>query len=174
MQPQSCGDGKNAVVQGEHAMGVWYKSKFMFLTIFLAGCTFGSRSLISIDGSQTIDLTQVALIMEDSNYPMLLRGLDGIPLESIRVPSVFKKYAYVISPGPHIFWLKNIPYPHPAVPQRIRCFTMHVELQKGERYFLKEERGNKQALLIREDTGEIVSTGELVDQPYIFQRDCDW
>lgn len=155
-------------------MTIWYKSKFLLLAILLTCCACAQRSLISLDGSQTIDLTRVALIVEDQNFPALFRGLDGVPLDSMRVPTVFGRYAYVMSPGPHMFWLKGSPYPHPLVPQRIRCYTMHVELQPGVGYILKEETADNKVLLVREDTGETVSTGELVDEPLVFQRDCKW
>jgi hypothetical protein len=112
--------------------------------------------------------------VEDENHPALLRGLDGVRFSSMKVPSLFSNYAYVIGPGNHVFWVKGTPYPHPLIPQRIRCYTLHVELAPGERYLLKEEEDANRALLLRADTGEVEAIGKLVDEPWVFIRDCNW
>lgn len=140
----------------------------------LAGCAHTRPSLVPLGGSPTTDLTSVALVREDHNHPAILRGLDQVLLESIRIPSALKDYAYAITPGRHVFWLMGSPYPHPLIPQRLRCYTMQVELEKGVKYLLKEDVGAKKALLTREDTGVMVSTGELVDLPWVFSRGCKW
>jgi len=51
---------------------------------------------------------------------------------------------------------------------------MQVELEKGVKYLLKEDVDAKKALLTREDTGVMVSKGELVDLPWVFSRGCKW
>jgi hypothetical protein len=112
--------------------------------------------------------------MEDQHYPILLRGLDGVPIKSMRVPNAFREYAYVMSAGTHVFWAKSVAYPHPLIPQRIRCYRLHVELVHGGRYLLKEDVEAKKALLVITATGEVVSTGELVDEPWVFIKDCTW
>jgi hypothetical protein len=150
------------------------KSLVLLFSIFLAGCSLGQLSLIPLDGSQTTDLAQVALVREDPNHPALLRGLDGVFVHSFRVPKAFEKYSYVMSAGSHTFWLKGSPYPLPVLPQRIRCYTLHAVLVQGMRYCLKEDEGSGKALLIMEGTGETVATGDLVDEPWIFIRDCRW
>jgi hypothetical protein len=155
-------------------MTICYKSMVLLVSILLAGCSLWRLSLIPLDGSQTSDLAQVSLVREDPNHPALLRGFDGIPVRSFRVPNAFEKYAYVMSAGHHTFWLKGFPHPLPVLPQRIRCYTVHAVLAQGMRYCLKEDEGARKALLIREDTGETVATGDLVDEPWVFIRDCRW
>jgi hypothetical protein len=49
-----------------------------------------------------------------------------------------------------------------------------VELAPGTHYRLEEDLGAKKARLLRQDTGEVVSTGELVDQSWVFERGCKW
>jgi hypothetical protein len=49
-----------------------------------------------------------------------------------------------------------------------------VELVHGGRYLLKEDVEAKKALLVITATGEVVSTGELVDEPWVFIKDCTW
>ena len=155
-------------------MTIGGKLIFLLIAMLLIGCAGISRTLISLDGSRTDDLTVVALITEDQNFPVLLRGLDGMAVKSMRIPNPYGRYAYVMGAGKHVLWLKSAPYPHPLIPQRLYCYTMSAELHPGVSYYLKEDVGKKQALLLREDSGETVSTGELVDEPWVFQRDCRW
>ncbi|MFA7382334.1 MAG: hypothetical protein WC001_02690 [Desulfurivibrionaceae bacterium] len=111
--------------------------------------------------------------MEDQHHPVLLRGLDGVPVKSMMVPNALWEYAYVISAGTHVFWAKS-GASYPLIPQRIRCYLLHVELAPGGRYLLKEDAKEKKAFLVITATGEIVSTGELVDEPWVFMKDCTW
>jgi hypothetical protein len=158
-----------------NGMTIRYSSFLVLLTIIAGGCTHGSRSLIAIDGSSTNDISVVAQITEDRNHPLLLRGLDGVSLGSMRVPNLlFGEYSYVVKSGRHVFWLKSMPYGHPFIPQRIRCYTMQADLEKGTRYLLREEADVKRALLLKEETGETLSMGELVDEPWVFLRECKW
>jgi hypothetical protein len=150
------------------------KSQLLLFALLVAGCAHFQMTLVPLDGSETNDLSRVSLIMEDEGFPLLLRGLDGVPLKSMRVPSAFGKYAYVVSPGRHVLWVKGAPYPHPLLPQRIRCYVLDVELAQGARYLLKEEVTAKKALLLVGATGKVESTGELVDEPLVFVRDCKW
>jgi hypothetical protein len=165
---------KNVRITEASVMRIWWKFMFLLVASLLTGCAHVQVSLISLDGSQTTDLNKVALIIEDQNHPALLHGVDGVPLKTMRIPSAFEKYAYVLSGGRYVFWLAGMPYPHPLIPQRRRCYTMKVELIKGVRYLLKEEVGTKKALLMREDTRETVSIGNLVDEPWVFLRGCKW
>lgn len=144
---------------------------FMF---WLIGCANISESLVPLDDSPVNDLTHVAKIVEDASYPALLRGVDGSPLKSVRVSNDFYKYAYLIKPGHHVFWLMNAPHGHPLVPQRIRCYVMQVELKQGARYQLKEDAGKKLAFLLADGTDEVLSIGQLVDEPWVFLRSCRW
>jgi hypothetical protein len=131
-------------------------------------------TLVSLDGSETNDLSRVSVIMEDQHHPVLLRGLDGVPIKSMKVPSALEEYAYVMSAGTHVFWVKSAAYPHPLVPQRIHCYILHVELAQGGRYILKEDPEARQALLVMTASGEVVSAGKLVDEPWVFMKDCTW
>lgn len=142
--------------------------------MLLTACAHAPMSLVSLDGSQTNDLSRVSLITEDRDHPALLRGLDGAPVRSMRVPSALGDHAYVMRAGNHVLWVKGVPYPHPLIPQRIRCYVLHVALVQGGRYSLREDAAAKKAILERTDTGEVESTGELVDEPWIFARDCKW
>lgn len=155
-------------------MGIQHMSVLLPLAFWLIGCAHISESLIPLDGSPIDDPSQVAQIVEDANYPVLLRGLDGVPLESVRVSNAFYKYAYLVKPGHHVFWGMNAPYPHPLVPQRIRCYVIQAEVEQGVRYRLKEDIRLKRPLLLRDDTGETLSIGQLVDEPWVFLRSCRW
>lgn len=155
-------------------MKIWYGSLLVPAASLLIGCAHVPETPIPLDGSPVNDLSQVAQIVEDADAPTLLRGVDGIPLKSIRVSNDFYHYAYLIKPGRHVFWLMSAPYGHPFLPQRIRCYVMQTELVQGARYRLKEDRGSKLALLLTDDTGKRVSTGQLVDEPWVFSRSCRW
>jgi hypothetical protein len=145
------------------------------VVLFLTGCAHTPMSLISLDESKTSDLSSVSVIMEDQNRPALLKGLDGRLIPSVRIPDpFFGNYAYVMNAGTHVFWLKGLPYPHPLIPQRLSCYKMRVELEQGKRYLLKEEPHEKRAVIISVATGAIESTGKLVDEPWVFIRDCKW
>ncbi|WP_124962436.1 hypothetical protein [Sulfurisoma sediminicola] len=146
----------------------------LLLTILAGGCVHAPQSLIALSDSSTDDLSLVARIAEDRERPIVLRGLDGVPLQSLRVPNALGEYAYVVNSGRHVLWLKNMPYAHPLMPQRIRCYKMQADLEKGMRYLLREEADTKRALLLKKETGETVSIGELVDEPLVFVRECKW
>lgn len=142
------------------------------------GCAHVEPSLISLDGSQVNELSRVSLIIEDRDSPALLRGLDGaVPtFRTMRVPGVFSNYAYVMAPGPHVLWIKGMPWasPYALLPQRIRCYTMKATLAPGERYYLKEDEHAKKVFLLREDAMTPEASGELVDEPWGFLRECRW
>jgi hypothetical protein len=165
---------KELLIQRMRQMKVRYISVLVPAAFWLIGCAHISESRIPLDGSPVNDLSQVAQIVEDADYPALLRGVDGIPLKSVRVSNDFYKYVYLIKPGHHVFWLMNAPYGHPLVPQRIRCYVIQAELTQGTRYRLKEDIGKKLALLLTDDTGEMVSIGQLVDEPWVISRSCRW
>lgn len=150
------------------------RSPLLLCFLFLASCAHAPMSLVSLDGSQTSDLSRVSAVMEDQHHPVLLRGLDGVAVKSMRVPSALGEYAYVMSAGTHVLWTKSVAYPHPLIPQRIRCYILRVELVQGGWYLLKEDVKAKRAFLAIAATGEVVSTGELVDEPWVFMKDCKW
>ena len=155
-------------------MGMRHISVLVLGAFWLSGCAHISESFIPIDDSPVNDLSLVAQIVEDPDYPVLLRGLDGIPLKSVRVQNDFFRYAYLLKPGHHVLWVMNAPYGHPLVPQKMRCYVIEAELGQGARYRLKEDIGMKKALLLRDDTGATVSSGQLVDEPWVFLRSCRW
>ena len=155
-------------------MGMQHVPVLLSVAFWLSGCAHVSESFIPLDGPPVNDLSQVAQIVEDADHPVLLRGLDGIPLKPVRVSHDFYKYAYVVQPGHHVFWGMNAPYGHPLVPQRIRCYIIQAEVAQGTRYRLKEDVRLKKPLLLRDDTGETVSIGQLVDEPWVFLRSCRW
>lgn len=146
----------------------------VYVACQLAGCAHIPESHIPLGGAPDNDLTQVAQIVEDPEHPLLLRGLDGVALRSLRVPSAFTNYAYLVRPGRHVLWVVNAPYGYPIFPQKLRCYVVHAELAQGTRYRLKEDSRAKRALLLKDDTGAAVSAGELVDEPWVFARDCRW
>lgn len=143
-------------------------------TCCLFGCTHEPPSLIPLDGSSVNNISAVAQVVEDRDFPIILRGLDGVLLKGIRVQTPFNKYTYVMQAGPHIFWGISSPYPHPLIPQRIRCYVIEATLVEGMKYRLVEEAGVKNALLVNDTTGENVAIGKLVDEPWVFERGCRW
>jgi hypothetical protein len=94
----------------------------------------------------------------------------------MRVPNAFSKYAYLMKTGPHIFWLRDVPYGHPAVAvfERVHCYVMEVDLAQGMQYRLREDAARKSALLLDDATRETVAIGQLVDEPWVPSRDCQW
>lgn len=76
--------------------------------------------------------------------------------------------------GQHLFWVMNLPYGHPLIPQKMRCYVIEAELAQGALYRLKEDIDMKRALLVRNDTGEKVAIGRVVDEPWVFLRSCRW
>ena len=130
-------------------------------------------SLISLGGAPVDDLSRVAQVSERSDHPLLLRGLDQVPLDAVRVPSVFNDDVYLLAAGQHTLWLMSMPYGHPLVPQKIRCYVIEATLEAGTRYRLEEGAG-KQAFLSRDDTGVRVALGRLVDERWVFSGSCRW
>jgi len=151
-------------------------SALVLIAFWLSGCSHVSQSLISLDGSPVNDLSKIALIVEDADHPLLLRGLDGIPLKTMRVPNAFSNYAYLMKAGPHIFWVRDVPYGHPifAFFEKIHCYVLEVELAQGMQYRLREDAEMKRALLLNHATGETVAIGRLVDEPWVPSRGCQW
>jgi hypothetical protein len=146
----------------------------LLLAGLLTGCAHLGPDLIPVGEATAGDLSRVALLREDSNHPVIVRGVDGIALDSVRIPSPITDYAYVLTPGRHTLWVKGAPYPHPLVPQRIYCYSIEITLEKGGQYVLVEERDNDRALALDERTRAIVAVGPLVDKPWVFERDCRW
>jgi len=146
----------------------------LFLAGALAGCAPLAPDLIPLGEATTDNLSRVGLLHEDSNHPAILRGVDGRPLESVRMPTPITNYAYVLTPGRHTLWMKGLPYPHPLIPQHIYCYSMAITVERGGQYVLVEDRDNNRAVAVNEKTRQIVAIGPLVDKPWMFERDCHW
>jgi hypothetical protein len=52
--------------------------------------------------------------------------------------------------------------------------VIQVELVQGTRYRLRKNVDAKKALLLRDERGETEAIGKLVDEPWVFSRDCHW
>jgi hypothetical protein len=157
-------------------MGIQHKYFLLIIILLMSGCAHFSQSFISLDGSPINDFSKNALLVEDSDHPLLLRGLDGTSLKTIRVPNVFVKYAYVMKAGLHVFWVRDVPTGHPvfAFFERVHCYVIEVTLIQGMQYRLMEDVGMKRALLLNDETGETVAIGQLVDEPWVPSRSCPW
>ncbi|HEY9146136.1 MAG TPA: hypothetical protein VIN36_05575 [Thiobacillus sp.] len=141
---------------------------------WLAGCANTPPTLVPVHDALLDDPARVARLNERAKNPLLLRGVDGQPLKTLRTPASLRDYDYVLKAGRHSLWLKSMPYGYPPVPQRLRCYVIVVELAGGMRYRLKEDLSQKRALLLRADTGEQIATGPMVDEPWVFSRECRW
>lgn len=146
------------------------------LALWLNGCASIDRTVISLDGARVVDLSQVALVVEDTGHPLLLRGLDGVETDSMRVPSLISNYAYAITPGRHVFWVRDLPTGHPVLAafERVRCYVIEAEVEKGVTYRLQEDTRRRIARLLVHDTGAEVAAGKLVDEPWVVARGCRW
>lgn len=140
----------------------------------LAACAPLIHSLVALDGADAGNLAAVAVLDNDDWQPLLVRGIDGRPIDAIRVPSVFRDWSFVVTPGPHRLWLSSVPHGHPFVPQFIRCYAMEVVLAPGERYILRDDPWHDRALLLRPGKDQPAAVGALVDKPFVFERACRW
>lgn len=137
-------------------------------------CPF-TATLIPVLGAPLDDPVRVARLNERTKNPLLLRGVDRQPLETLRIPAAgWKDYDYVLTDGRHALWVISMPAGYPPIPQRILCYAVEVELAGGMRYLLKEALHPRQALLLRADTGGQVAVGPLIDEPWVFSRTCRW
>lgn len=140
----------------------------------LAACAPLTHSLVALDGADTGNLAAVAVLDNDERQPLLVRGIDGQPIDAIRVPTVFRDWSFVVAPGPHRLWLSSVPYGHPFVPQFIRCYAMEVSLTPGGRYILRHDVEHERALLLRPGKTQPEAVGHLVDKPFMIERSCRW
>lgn len=155
-------------------MAMPVKAALVLTLVWMGGCAHMQQSLISLDGAPVDDLSQVARLSENATHPLLLRGLDQTPLDTVRIPGGFSDYIYVLKPGRHTLWVTSLPYGHPLIPQKIRCYEIEAELAAGTRYRLEEDSGGKEARVLRDDTGERVASGGLVDEHWVFSGSCRW
>jgi hypothetical protein len=140
----------------------------------LAACAPLTHSLVALDDADTGNLAAVAVLDNDEKEPLLVRGIDGRPIDAIRVPSALRDWSFVVTPGPHRLWLSSVPYGHPFVPQFIRCYGMEMSLATGGRYILRHDVEHERALLLRPGKTQPEAVGHLVDKPFVFERACRW
>jgi hypothetical protein len=155
-------------------MAMQNKAALALVTMGLSACAHMPQSLIALDGAPVDDLSQVAQVSEHSDHPLLLRGLDQVPLDTLRVPGGLSEYVYVLKAGRHTLWVMSMPYGHPLMPQKIRCYVIEVVLAAGTRYRLLEDTGRQMAGVLSDATGEGVAWGRLVDEPWVFSGSCRW
>lgn len=146
----------------------------LLAVISIGGCASLSHEFFSLDGSSTANPDKVATIDVEADNPLLIQGLDGKLLESVKFQSAFRTWSFVVSPGRHILWLSSTPYGHPLVPQRHRCYSMEVFLSPGGKYGLREMPGKKCVQLLLQAGRVSVATGQLVDNPWVFESGCRW
>jgi hypothetical protein len=141
-----------------------------------SGCA-RQPTLVPVQGAGPQNGALDARIGEDSRWPVLLRGVDGTPLGSHRIPTPFFPYQYLVPPGRRVLWVMSPPQLLAGTPipvGRVHCYTIDAELRAGAVYRLREDRSGKQALLVRADGGDIVARGPLVDQFFSGTRRCRW
>lgn len=144
------------------------------LCALLVGCARSRVDLVSVDGSPTDQPGRYSLLTEDRAHPALLKAVDGVPVKMRWSLRTLAGRSFVMRAGRHVLWVKSAPYPHPAMPQRVRCYVLDVELVAGRTYILGEDAGRKVAWLRGADGREDRFVAGLVDEPWIFARDCRW
>jgi hypothetical protein len=141
-----------------------------FAALLLSACK--QPQLYSVDGVSTERNASIVRIREGS---MLLRGLDGSKLDVMKVSNPFSDFLFALRPGTHSLWGMNIQGGHALFPENLRCYVIsNVELKAGVVYRLDEDKELPRALLRREDTGEQIAVGALVDQKSAYTDSCNW
>ena len=146
---------------------------FLAMPVMFGGCASLTHSIVSLDGTSTDNPALVSVLVYDPANPLILHAIDGKPLP-VRVPTAFRDWSFVVSPGRHVLWVSGLPFPHPLIPQHRTCYSFDVVLEAGATYILKEDYAKEQAFLILQDRREPAATGRLVDRPWVFERDCRW
>ena len=143
------------------------------MAVMVGGFAPLTHSVVSLDGASADNPALVSVLVHDSANPLILHAIDGNMLP-IRVPTAFRDWSFVVSPGRHVLWVSGLPYPHPLIPQHRTCYTLDAVLEAGATYILKEDFAREQAFLFLQGRREPVVTGRLVDRPWVFERDCRW
>ncbi len=65
----------------------------------LTACAPLTHSIVALDGADTGNLAAVAVLDNDEWQPLLVRGIDGHPIDAIRVPSLFRDWSRARSPA---------------------------------------------------------------------------
>jgi hypothetical protein len=66
--------------------------------LILGGCA-RQPAFVPTAGTRLEDRAHLARVEEDSQRPVLLRGVDGSMLGSYRLPTPFFPYQYLVPPG---------------------------------------------------------------------------
>lgn len=145
----------------------------LFGLIFLAALLLSCKKPdeIALGDAPVGKPEEVARIKEGS---MFLRGYDGVRLNSLKLPSPYSDYVYVIKPGKHQLMGMNIQSGHVLMPSDLRCFSMEAELSAGVEYIIDEDKANDMALLRRADTKEIIAKGPKYEQKDAYVGPCNW
>lgn len=149
-------------------------SVYGFLVLAVVACLSGCKKKPAeypLEGAPVGKPSETARIKEGS---MLLRGIDDVRLDSLKLPNPYSDYVYVIKPGRHKFMGTNIQSGHFVMPSDLRCYTFEADLLPGVDYILQEDKENEEAILRREDTKEIVATGEKYEQKDAYVGPCNW
>jgi hypothetical protein len=144
------------------------------LVALLNGCTPVAPTLVRLDDAQNSRGSEAAVLEVDRTHPLLLRGVDGIPLAAIRIPNAVRSWSYALAPGPHELWFSSVPYGHPLVPQSVRCYVVEATFEPRGRYVVGVDPTLHIPLIVRADSKEAVAKGTLVDEPLVFERSCRW
>ncbi|WP_439606185.1 hypothetical protein [Hydrogenophaga sp.] len=150
------------------------KVSALWLAIGLGGCAGLSPSPVSLSGARLDEPFSAVRVSVDPAHPVLLRAVDEELLPSIQVSNHLRPLAYVLHPGAHVFWLSELPYGMPFLPQRINCFVMRVTLVAGAGYELRLDPRRKLPVLSRTGEAEPESVGQVVDRPLLLERGCQW
>jgi hypothetical protein len=168
----------SALVEGVSGLVGNLVDEWLFLPMLAlaatGGCAALSQSIVSLDGSDTRNLASVSILTADPERPLLLRGIDRHLISPVRVPSAFRNWLFVVSPGKHVLWVTSVPYGNPLFPQFIRCYVFDVSLDPGSRYILRYDSAQEQTLLLRQGEATPEATGLLVDKPLMLERNCRW
>lgn len=142
--------------------------------LLLGGCAMFSNQVINVDGAHDVNDASASFISISTDQPAILRAVDEKMLPGIDVPNAFRSLAYVLEPGTRVLWLSSVPAGIPLVPQRIACYVLKATMIAGARYTLYIDPKTELAGLMREGGTEPPIMGQLVDNPFVFQRNCRW
>ncbi|MDR1311266.1 MAG: hypothetical protein LBK01_05245 [Burkholderiaceae bacterium] len=112
---------------------------------------------------------ETARIKEGS---LFFRGLDDRMLNSLELPNPYSDYVYVIYPGRHRLFGMNIQSGHILMPEDLRCYSMEVNLDAGVEYVIDEVKDKEEAILRRQDNGQVVARGKKYEQKDAYTGPC--
>jgi hypothetical protein len=140
----------------------------------VAGCAALSQSVISVGGANAEDRASVARIAVDTDRPVILRAVDEKFLPGVHVSSRLRSFTYALLPGNHVLWVSDTPAGIPFIPQRLKCYIMHITLSAGADYDLRFDTASQKPVLRHTAGSEPAVEGILVDEPLVIERGCKW